>query len=233
MKPLLRVHPDEESLGRAAARLLVERLGGARPGARASLALSGGRTPLGLYELLASPEFAGRIPWPEIEVYWTDERCVPPDHPDSNYGAAERLLLSKVPVRPANVHRIRGEAGPGAAAREYEETLKRAGRGCDVVLLGAGEDGHTASLFPGDAALEEREAWAAPAAGPGGPRVTMTLPYLCLGADLVVLASGARKAPVVAAAARGDDGPLPVLRLKAAKPVLWLVNRDAAPSTVV
>lgn len=229
MKPLLRIYPDKTSLDRAAASLVADGLSrarAARPG-RVSLALSGGLTPRGLYELLATPEFSARIPWPEVEIYWTDERCVAPAHPDSNYGLAERCLLSKVPVEEANVHRIRGELGPVRGASDYEAALRRLGRGCDVVLLGAGEDGHTASLFPGTTALEEKNDWAAANDTPNGPRVTMTLPFLNLSGDILVLASGAAKSNVVAAAARGSEELYPVQRLRAARPALWLVDREA------
>ncbi len=230
MRPVLRVCPDQASLDRAAALLVAELLHQASAARRApvSLALSGGLTPQSLYEFLASPEFSGRVAWPELEVFWTDERCLPPDHPDSNYGMAQRLLLSKVPVAAANVHRIRGELDPARAARDYEAQLRRLGRGCDMVLLGAGEDGHTASLFPNTSALEERTAWAAANATPKGPRVTMTLPYLNLSGRVLVLASGAAKAAVVAAAARSLDEIYPVQRLRTKNPVLWLVDQEAA-----
>lgn len=230
MRPIIRVHPDKASLDRAAALLVVELLGRAHAARRApvALALSGGVTPRGLYELLASPEFSPRVPWPEVEVFWTDERCVPPQHPGSNYGMARDSLLSKVPVAEANIHRIHGELEPARAARDYEARLRRLGRGCDVVLLGVGDDGHTASLFPGAAALEEKDAWAAAVAGPLGPRVTMTLPYLELGGGLLVLACGAAKAKVVAAAARGSDEGYPVQRLRTRTPTVWLVDREAA-----
>lgn len=230
MSPIIRVHPDKASLDRAAALLVVELLSRAHAARRApvSLALSGGATPRGLYELLASPEFSPRVPWPEVEVFWTDERCVPPEHPDSNYGMARDTLLSKIPVVEANIHRIRGELEPGRAARDYESHLRRLGRGCDLVLLGVGDDGHTASLFPNTVALEEKDAWAAASAAPRGPRVTMTLPYLDLSGGLLVLASGAAKAKVVAAAARGSDEGYPVQRLRTMTPPVWLVDKEAA-----
>lgn len=230
MKQSLRVYPDKSSLDRAAAGLIVELLARAR--ARRSgpvaLALSGGITPRGVYELLASEEFSDLVRWPETEIYWSDERCLPPDHQDSNFRMARRALLSKVPVAEANVHRIMGELGPESAAFAYETALRRLGRGCDVVLLGAGEDGHTASLFPGTPALEERKAWAAANPTPKGPRVTMTLPYLNLSGDILILASGAAKKAVVAASARDSGELYPVQRLRPQRPALWLVDREAA-----
>ncbi len=230
MKPIMRVCPDKAALDRAAARLIVKFLTEAHAARRApvALALAGGGTPRGVYELLASPEFSALVPWSEVDVYWTDERCVPPEHPDSNYGMAERALLSKVPVSPARVHRIQGELGPEKAALLYDAELRRLGRGCDAAVLGVGADGHTASLFPGDAALEERTAWAAAASSPGGPRVTMTFPYLNLAERVLVLASGAEKAKPVDAATRGAFGAYPVLRLIPKTPALWLVDQEAA-----
>lgn len=229
MRPALSVYPDKDSLDRAAADLVADGLSRAHAARRgtAALALSGGETPRGLFELLATPEFSARIPWSEVEVYWTDERCVAPAHPDSNYGLARRCLLSKVPVKEENIHRIFGEQGPARAATEYETRLRKLGRGCDVVVLGVGEDGHTASLFPNTAALDENNAWATAAETPKGPRVTMTFPFLDLSGDILILAAGAAKAKVVAASAEGT-GPYPVLRLSPSVPPRWLVDREAA-----
>ncbi|MEK7232490.1 MAG: 6-phosphogluconolactonase [Elusimicrobiota bacterium] len=227
--PVLRVYTDKASLDRAAASFIAEFLSQAYAARRApvSLALPGGLTPQSLYALLAAPEFSTRVPWPEVEVFWTDERCVPPDHPDSNYGMVRHLLLSKVPLAEANIHRIQGDLGAAAAARDYDAQLRRLGRGCDVALLGVGEDGHTASLFPGTAALEERNIWATSSETPKGPRVTMTFPYLNLSENILVLASGAAKSKVVAAAASGAAELYPVQRLRARTPALWLVDQDA------
>lgn len=229
MRPALSVYPDKISLDRAAAELVADGLSRAHAARRgtAALALSGGETPRGLFELLATPEFSARIAWPEVEVYWTDERCVAPGHPDSNYGLARRCLLSKVPVKEANIHRIPGELGPERAAAEYEARLRERGRGCDVVLLGVGADGHTASLFPDTPALDENNAWATAVETPKGPRVTMTFPFLNLSGDILILASGAAKAEIVAASMEGS-GPHPVLRLRPPAAPRWLVDREAA-----
>lgn len=228
MKPIVRVFADKTSLDRQAAILVSGLLTeAAARGGRATLALSGGETPKGLLELLGSPEYAARVPWAGVSIYWTDERCVPPEHPDSNYGLAKRLLLSKVPVAENNVHRMIGELGAARAAADYESRLRELGKGCDVVLLGAGEDGHTASLFPDSPALAEKTAWAAANDTPKGPRVTMTLPFLNLSGDALVLACGSAKAPIVAAVMEGG-GMYPVQRLSPSKPPFWLVDREAA-----
>ena len=117
------------------------------------LALSGGFTPLPLFALLAMPEWAARVDWAHTHVYWADERCVPPDSPQSNYRAAYDALLERVPVPPGHVHRIRGEINPHEAAAEYEHVLSMVK--LDLAFLGLGDDGHTASLFPGTPAIHE------------------------------------------------------------------------------
>jgi 6-phosphogluconolactonase len=122
-----------------------------------AVALAGGSTPVGMYELLARPPLRSRVEWPRVRFYWGDERCVPPDHPDSNYGAARRALLSALDVSEDHVHRMRGEEDPERAAREYEAEVRAAVPGdppsLDLILLGMGDDGHTASLFPHTPAL--------------------------------------------------------------------------------
>ena len=127
---------------------------------RFNIALSGGATPRLLYEILASPPYLGVIGWDDWRVFWGDERCVPPEHEDSNYRMAKETLLDRVPIPAANVHRMHGENVPHVAAQDYEELLKGVFRTpepvFDLILLGIGDDGHTASLFPGTLALAER-----------------------------------------------------------------------------
>lgn len=159
------------------------------------LALSGGRTFLPLYSLLSEPRWLEQLPWGRTHLIWCDERCVPPGHPDSNFGAARRALLSRVPLPPGRAHRMRGEKSPPErAARDYERELRRLFPGeswprADLALLGVGEDGHTASLFPGDPALEERERWVLAARAPAGfaPRLRLTLSLPALNASRRVL----------------------------------------------
>ncbi len=152
-----------------------------------TVALAGGSTPRRLYERLAACTF----PWSETEVFFGDERCVPPDHPDSNFRMASEALLSKVP---AKVHRMRGEACDAAA---YEEELRQVfGAGVpqiDLVLLGLGEDGHTASLFPDDPALEEQDRWVVRVERPDHPRLTLTLPVLSAARVALFLVAGEAK----------------------------------------
>jgi 6-phosphogluconolactonase len=168
------------------------------------LALSGGSTPKPLYTLLATPPVAMRIDWSRVHVFWGDERCVPPNDPRSNYRMAREALLDHLPLPSANVHRIRGEEDPAQAAAAYEELLRGffggieipAKTSFDLVLLGMGADGHTASLFPGSAAARETHRWvvASPGPQPESWRVTLT-PVLINAADHVTfLVSGAEKA---------------------------------------
>jgi 6-phosphogluconolactonase len=168
------------------------------------LSLAGGSTPRPLYELLATPRFATRIDWPHVHVFWGDERCVPPDNPESNYRMAREALLDHVEFPPTNVHRIRGEDEPTKAAAAYEEMLgaffgsreilPRAS--FDLVLLGMGADGHTASLFPGSAAARETRRWvvASPGPQPGRWRISLTPVLLNAAEDVTFLVSGANKA---------------------------------------
>jgi 6-phosphogluconolactonase len=177
-----------------------------------SIVLTGGRTPGRAYERAAELQ----PDWSSVEVWWGDERCVPPDDERSNYRLAKSTLLDRLAEQPAEVHRIRGELEPADAAAEYDRTLE--GVELDLLLLGVGSDGHIASLFPGSPQLAVRDARAT--SGPAGlepwvDRVTMTLPELLSARRTAVLVTGAEKADVVAKAFRGDiteDVPASLLR---------------------
>ncbi|GAB4400055.1 MAG: 6-phosphogluconolactonase [Anaerolineales bacterium] len=200
---------------------------------RFTLALAGGRTPLAAYAHLAA---APDMPWSRTHLFWSDERCVPPDHPDSNFGAAAGVLLSRVPIPPDHVHRIRGEAAPDDEARRYEGVLRETVGGdpprLDVILLGLGEDGHTASLFPGGAALDERVRLVVavdPPPGVAHRRITFTLPLILAGRGVVFLTTGAAKAEAVARVLIAHDEALPATRVLAAQGrVVWVLDEDAA-----
>jgi 6-phosphogluconolactonase len=236
----------------AAGAVAVARLAAAEVAARAeaaaaargrfTLALSGGATPRHLHALLADSgaPFRARIPWRQTHVFFADERHVPPDHAESNYGAAREDLLSKVPIPSARVHRVRAE-GPDAAAVavEYErELLDVFGLvpgevpHLDVALLGMGEDGHTASLFPGSPALDEasRLVVAPWVERLGTHRITLTLPVLCAARAAVFLVSGAEKAARVAEVLEGAGGALPAGRVRpsAGGDLVWLIDAPAA-----
>jgi len=166
------VLPTREALMEAAAARFVSAAGTAlRASGRFVVALAGGSTPKALYALLAGAPWAGRVDWSRVHVFWGDERCVPPDDPASNYRMACEALLAHVPVSERNVHRIRGEDDPRRAAAAYERVLRETfatpvgpprrapGARFDLVLLGMGDNGHTASLFPGGTAVRETERW--------------------------------------------------------------------------
>jgi 6-phosphogluconolactonase len=171
-----------------------------------SIALSGGSTPKRLYELLANPEkeFRNRLPWDRTLFFWTDERNVPPDHPDSNYRMTYEAMLAHVPVPTSNIHRFTTELGDAeAVAADYEAQLKESFRDFlprfDLVLLGLGTDGHTASLFPGTPALAETKRWvvANRVEKLNSFRFTMTLPVLNNASQVMFLVSGQDKAAIL------------------------------------
>ncbi|PYP16434.1 MAG: 6-phosphogluconolactonase [Gemmatimonadetes bacterium] len=168
------------------------------------VALSGGSTPRDTYLLLGTEALVSRVMWSRVQVLWGDERCVPPDHIESNYRMARETLLDRVPIPAANVHRVHGEDDPATAAEVYEATLRAllrtpAGGRIDLVLLGLGEDGHTASLFPGNAAVQERTRWvmAARASAASVWRITLTPAVINAAAEILFLVSGGGKAGIL------------------------------------
>ena len=204
-----------------------------------TVALSGGRTPRRMYELLGQDHLAHQVVWPAVHVFFSDERCVPPDDDRSNYGMARRALLSKLPLPPSNVHRMRGEdPDPSAEAARYEREIRDITGDpprLDMVLLGMGEDGHTASLFPADAALGETRRLAAAVRIPDGTsRLTITLPAINAARLVAVIVSGERKAPMLqrvlgsGGAERIHTGlPIGAVRPSGGQ-LLWLLDSAAA-----
>lgn len=193
---------------------------------RASFCLAGGTTPRATYTALTTHT---DVPWPEVDIYFGDERCVGPEDRDSNYLMAREALLDRVAVRAERVHRMRGEdADREQAARDYELQLPEV---LDVVLLGIGEDGHTASLFPGSPALEERTRRVVPVIGPKPPpqRLTLTAEPLRQAGLVLVLAAGAGKAEAVARALEGQDD---VTRCPAqlVRNAVWIIDPAASAS---
>lgn len=174
--------------------------------------LAGGSTPRRLYQMLAAPPYDKRVPWSKTYFAFGDERCVPPDHEDSNYRMAHETLLGPLEIPEHHVLRMKGEQDPATAARRYEVRLGdlflfRPKRKFDLVLLGIGPDGHTASLFPGTAALEETERWVVANEVPqlGVPRLTLTLPALNASRRVIFMATGEEKARVLAEAFGGVE----------------------------
>lgn len=202
-------------------------------------ALAGGSTPAALYRLLASEPYLGRVDWSRVSFYWGDERCVPSDHPDSNYRMARHALLDRVAAPAENVHRIPGELPPALAAERYEAELEaafgtRTGQAppeLDLILLGMGADGHTASLFPGSPALAETRRWVVANAveALGVTRLTLTLPVINAAAHAIFLVAGADKAERLEQVLSGrSTAPLPaeLVRPRGADPE-WLLDADA------
>jgi 6-phosphogluconolactonase len=206
------------------------------------MALSGGSTPRRLYGRLAGPDCATRVEWPHVEFYFSDERCVPPDHPESNFKLAQDILFEPLAIKPSQVFRIEGEAGqPDLAARRYEETIRQqfairtpACPRFDMLLLGLGDDGHTASLFPGSPALHEKRRAVLPSEAPGGVRhrITFTAPLINHAHMVVFMVAGAQKAPAVRAVLEDDTADANRYPAKLIQPVegrlIWYLDKAAA-----
>jgi 6-phosphogluconolactonase len=237
---VIEVYPDLESLSRAAATLLVEQanLAVAARG-RFSVALSGGGTPRRTYELLAAPPLRDQAPWDRVHVFWGDERCVPENDSRSNAGMARAAWLDRVPIPATQIHPMHCAADPAAAARQYEAQLREFFAGqpprLDLVLLGLGHDGHTASLFPGALVLAETERWVAAvyAAEADLYRVTLTAPLINQAALVAFLVAGDAKAEVLKAVLHGPRDParLPAQLIQPQPGELrWLADLAAAGS---
>jgi 6-phosphogluconolactonase len=206
--PGVLVCSDAHEVARAAARFFVDWAWQAiaREG-HFNVALSGGSTPRELYRLLATSEFRAQVDWPRVHLFWGDERAVPPESPESNYGMVRRELLLRVPIPVGNVHRMKAEEPViGRAAHEYETILRRClpvdDRGfpiLDLVLLGLGGEGHTASLFPGSAFMRETSHWVSTPmiAKLGMRRMTLTLPVLEAARHVLFLVTGSGKAEIL------------------------------------
>jgi 6-phosphogluconolactonase len=205
---------------------------------RFHLALSGGSTPPAIYALLAAPPWVGSLDWSRVEFFWGDERAVPPDHPDSNFGLARALLLDRLPgVAPGAIHRMPADAQDrdAAASRYQAEVVRAFGMApdasrpprFDLVWLGMGRDGHTASLFPGSTALAEGRRWvvATWAPLPAVWRMTFTLPLINAARAVLFVATGADKAPALRSVRSGSRA-LPAARVRA-RSTLWLVDAHA------
>ena len=242
--PEIKVLPTPEALALEAGARVVE-IGEAAIELRGrfSIALAGGSTPKALYTLLATPAFRDALDWAKVEVFFGDERTVPPEHADSNYRMARETFLSKVPIPGDNVYRMRGEIDPNEAAREYGQMLKEkfpspsSGQvgdgGLDLVLLGMGDDGHTASLFPGTTALNEMKhrcvanhveklnTW----------RITLTAPFINRSHNVMILVSGESKTKRLAEVLEGPRDPdrLPIQLIQPTEGnLIWLLDSAAA-----
>ena len=241
-KPEIRVYPDPPSLAEAAAELFISLAAeSAARGALFSVALSGGTTPRRLHARLAEPEMAAQVAWERVHIFWGDERCVPADHPESNYRMGRETLLDRVPIPGGNIHPIHCEAQLSQAAEAYQAEL----RGFfspgdtpifDLIILGLGEDGHTASLFPGSPGLQEGDRWVIPVEhrSPPAPlvdRVTLTPVLINAAAQVIFLVAGAGKASITARVLSGAYQPelLPAQIIQPTHGRLtWLLDAAAA-----
>jgi 6-phosphogluconolactonase len=236
MTRAIKVLPDAAAVAHEAAeRVVAAAKRAADEGRTFSIALAGGSTPNALYELLASDAYKSRIDWPKVEVFFGDERNVPPDHKDSNYRMARQALLSRVPIPADNVYRMAGELPDEQAAKEYGQLLKEkfGDGGLDMVLLGMGDDGHTASLFPETEALDERKHRAVANHVPklNASRITLTAPFINRAREVIILVAGDSKAKRVQEVLEGPRDPrrLPVQLIEPAEGTLtWLLDAGAA-----
>jgi len=241
--PDIRIHRDSQAWAQAAAEFVLE-VGeeAVRTNGRFLIALSGGTTPETLYRALTSPAFAGRFDWSMTTFFFSDERCVPPDDPRSNYALAKNVLFTPLNIMPSQVYRMAGESSdPQAAAFEYEPQLRLATKtslsaqpSLDLVLLGLGEDGHTASLFPGASILRDRQRVIAATQSPKDPpnRMTMTLAAINRASVILFLVAGARKSGVVRAILdprTEAERQLPAARVAPEEGrLIWFLDRAAA-----
>ncbi len=226
---MIHVFGDASALARAAAETIADAAARAiRERGRFDLGLSGGRTPEATYRALASAPLAGRVDWTRVRVYFADERALPPQDPASNFRLARETLIDPARIPPANVHRMKGDyADLAAAAEEYEAHLTGP---LDLLILGVGEDGHTASLFPGSPLVDEttrRVAVVADSPKPPARRLTLTPRAIAEARRVLVLATGAGKAGPVARALEGDANPreVPARLLRDRE---WYLDREAA-----
>ena len=238
-RPRVQVFDDAEAVARGAAERFVE-LGQAAIDARGclSVGLAGGSTPKRTYELLASEAYREQLNWSKVHIFFGDERCVPPDHSESNYRMANEALISRVSIPPPNVHRINGLGDAVANASLYEDELRTFFNPAswprfDLVLLGMGDDGHTASLFPGTKALVEPRAWVVAnwVEKFGAFRITLTAPAINHAANIAFLVTGATKAERLLEVLRGalDPEKLPSQLIQPLDGSLfWLVDKAAA-----
>jgi 6-phosphogluconolactonase len=241
--PVVRIFPDVEALSEAAAREFVRAAQEAIAArGRFSVVLSGGSTPRQLYQLLTGPPYRDEVDWGRVEVFWGDERCVPPDDRASNYHMAREAMLDRLPIPASHVHRMEAEREDrDAAARDYEQILARVvgvapggePPAFDLVLLGLGPEGHTASLFPYTAALEETKRWVVANHIPklGADRLTLTVPMLNRAREVLFLVAGSDKAEALAGVLDGPPEPrrLPAQLVRPANGrLVWFVDRQAA-----
>lgn len=234
----IRVFDSLEEFERKTAEEIIHLMQGAlRDRGVCNVVLSGGETPKGIYRRLGTEPLKHLLDWSRVSIYFSDERCVSPDDPQSNYGMVHRELTSHIGIAPQDVRRICGEAGPEKAAIGYEKMLRTifspGPPRFDLVLLGMGNDGHTASLFPSTDALGEEHRWVRGVHVPqlNAWRVTLTFPVINSGRDILILATGESKAPMIerVLSAQAPTKELPVTLVRPVDGSLrWRLDRSAA-----
>ena len=240
---MIRVFNDFEALSQAAAEMFVDLANQAIiSDGQFSVALSGGETPHRLYEILATPSFRDRIPWEAVQVFWGDERCVPINDPRSNVLMAQRTLLDHVPLLADQIHPIQGDLPAALAAFNYETELRNFFSDkppiFDLILLGLGENAHTASLFPHTSVLDEKERWVKEVyvGDQSMYRVTLTPPLINQAKEVIFLVTGVKKASalqeVLEGAYQPHERPAQLIRPNGAHPI-WLVDKAASHKLVV
>jgi 6-phosphogluconolactonase len=238
MKLDTRVYPDLDALSRAAVEEVLRVVANSVPAhGRCAIALSGGHTPARMYALWAA-EYNAQTPWDKVHLFWGDERFVPQHDPLSNYRMARETFLARVQIPAGNVHPVPTNfSQPQLAAQAYEAELRKFFRSAppafDVQLLGLGGEGHTASLFPGSAALEERQRWVAAVRVPAEPpdRLTLTPVVLNCGRNTFFVVAGGGKREILAALRSEPESKLseyPVARIRPSGRVLWFLDQAAA-----
>jgi 6-phosphogluconolactonase len=239
---MIRIFNDLEGLSLVAAEMFVEQANQAiSTRGRFCVALSGGSTPRRLYEILANSPVRERIHWESVHVFWGDERCVPADDPRSNALMARKTLLGHVPVPTNHIHPIQGDLSPALAAVQYEAELRDFFGDqppiFDLILLGLGDNAHTASLFPHTSVLDEKARWVKEVyvAEQGMYRVTLSVPLINRANEVIFLVSGADKAlalqSVLEGAYQPHEFPAQLIRPNGAHPV-WLVDKAASHKLV-
>lgn len=238
--PEVKIFDDADKVAQAAAARFIE-LGQAAIAERGrfAVALSGGSTPKRVYELLASESYKKQLDWSKVHIFFGDERCVPPDDDASNYRMANEALLARVDLPSKNIHRMNGVGDAVANSRLYEDEMRTffndaAWPRFDLILLGMGDDGHTASLFPGTEVLNEQEAWAAGiwVEKLGAYRITLTMPAINHAAHIIFMVTGENKAARLAEVLKGEHDAAMRLPAQMIKPLdgslRWFVDRAAS-----
>lgn len=240
---IYRIYPDAPTLADGAAQLFADKAAAAQADhGMFYVVLSGGSTPKAMFKRLSAEPYRSKIEWGKVSVFWGDERPVPPKHADSNFKMAREALLRHVPIPPHQVHRMEGERDPQEAAADYEKMLRSIWKDAghpqfDLIFLGMGDDGHTASLFPHTAALDEKRAWVRANHVPQLDtwRITLTAPAINAARCVAFLVSGESKRVRLHAVLNGEHKPYdqPSQLIKPPRVLIWMLDQDAigAPLT--